>query len=124
MLLALDVGNTNIVLGVYDRPEAGQPAKLIADWRVTTILHRTVDEMSVLLRELFELRDLKIEDVTGASARPGDHIVGSSENAFNRAEQQCRIEVSLNTAIKSDPLPCFVKRGAPICSDDVAAGIS
>ncbi|QEE30995.1 type III pantothenate kinase [Terriglobus albidus] len=79
MLLALDVGNTNIMLGVYDRPEAGQPSKLIADWRVTTIHHRTVDEMSVLLRELFELRNLKIEDVTGIAISsvvpPVDHVL-------------------------------------------------
>lgn len=66
MLLALDVGNTNIVLGVYDRPAAAdQASTLIADWRITTIHHRTTDEMSVLLRSLFALRGLKVEDVTG-----------------------------------------------------------
>ena len=48
MLLVLDVGNTNIVLGVYD----GE--KLRASWRLSTQMTRTVDEFALTLRGLLE----------------------------------------------------------------------
>jgi type III pantothenate kinase len=68
MLLAIDVGNTNTVLGLYrlSTPADPAPASLIADWRITT--HRgsvTVDEVGVILRDLFALRQLDISQVTG-----------------------------------------------------------
>jgi type III pantothenate kinase len=61
MLLAIDVGNTNTVLGLYgpDSPE------LIADWRITTHRTQTSDEYGVLLLNLFALRKI---DVSGISA--------------------------------------------------------
>ena len=59
MLLVLDVGNTNTVLGVYN----GE--KLAAHWRVGTTKTQTVDEYAVLFRNLFAMDSLKIEDVTG-----------------------------------------------------------
>ncbi len=48
-LLAIDVGNTHTVLGIY-RDEA-----LVAHWRVETAEERTADELAVLLRGLMEL---------------------------------------------------------------------
>lgn len=47
MLLAIDVGNTNTVLGVYGA------RKLVRHWRIQTEPERTVDEYGVLLRGLF-----------------------------------------------------------------------
>lgn len=47
MLLAIDVGNTNTVLGVYDG------TKLAAHWRVETTSRRTFDEYGILLLQLF-----------------------------------------------------------------------
>jgi type III pantothenate kinase len=52
MLLVVDVGNTNTVLGVYDG------AELLAHWRIETKKGRTADEYAVLLRQLYELSDL------------------------------------------------------------------
>jgi type III pantothenate kinase len=59
MLLVLDVGNTNTVLGVFD----GE--KLTAHWRVSTAKSQTVDEYAVLFRNLFAMDGLKVEDVNG-----------------------------------------------------------
>lgn len=59
MLLVLDVGNTNTVLGVYD----GE--KLVASWRLATNKSQTVDEYAVLFRNLFAMDGLKVEDVRG-----------------------------------------------------------
>ncbi len=55
-LLAIDVGNTNTVLGIYEG------AQLIRHWRVETNAARTVDEHAVLARDL--LRDVQL---TGAA---------------------------------------------------------
>lgn len=46
MLLAIDVGNTNIVLGVFDGP------RLIDSWRLATDAKRTADEYGVWVRQL------------------------------------------------------------------------
>ena len=59
MLLAIDVGNTNVTLALFD----GE--RLAADWRVTSHRERTADEMAVELRELFSLRGLELSVVTG-----------------------------------------------------------
>ena len=47
MLLAIDVGNTNIVLGVFDG------ATLIQSWRLQTLRERTSDELGLLVDGLF-----------------------------------------------------------------------
>jgi type III pantothenate kinase len=48
MLLAIDVGNTNTVLGVYDGK------RLLDHWRLETSARRTSDEYGILLRQLFQ----------------------------------------------------------------------
>ncbi len=64
MLLVMDVGNTNIVLGLYRPGAEDTPSELVANWRITTPARQTTDEFGVLLRNLFALKDLKIESVT------------------------------------------------------------
>ena len=59
MLLALDVGNTNTVLGVF------RGAELIANWRLTTARDQTVDEYGILTRNLFTLADLDPHEIRG-----------------------------------------------------------
>src|SRR5438876_6565328 len=59
MLLTIDVGNTNSVLGVFRGDE------LIAHWRLTTARLQTVDEYGVLIRNLFTLKDLDPTSVNG-----------------------------------------------------------
>jgi type III pantothenate kinase len=69
MLLVLDVGNTNTVLGVFapkpDAQGAGTYGKLIAHWRVTTAKTQTVDEYGVLFRNLFAMNGLEVGSVQG-----------------------------------------------------------
>src|ERR1700726_2447870 len=59
MLLTIDVGNTNSVLGVFRGEE------LIANWRLTTAREQTIDEYGVLTRNLFTLAGLDRDDITG-----------------------------------------------------------
>jgi type III pantothenate kinase len=53
MLLAIDVGNTNTVLGVFAKKE------LLAHWRLTTNREQTADEYGILIRNLFSLEGLR-----------------------------------------------------------------
>src|SRR5438309_11392021 len=59
MLLTIDVGNTNSVLGVFRGEE------LIANWRLTTAREQTIDEYGVLTRNLFTLAGLDRDTITG-----------------------------------------------------------
>jgi len=78
MLLVLDVGNTNTVLGVFARvakvaPSASRGAEaesqryelLVANWRVATIATQTVDEYGVLFRNLFAMDNLEAKGIHG-----------------------------------------------------------
>ena len=59
MLLAVDVGNTNTVLGVF------RDANLIANWRLTTARDQTVDEYGILTRDLFTIANLDPHEIRG-----------------------------------------------------------
>ncbi len=59
--MVIDVGNTNTVLGVFRGEE------LVCHWRITTQVDRTVDEFSVVLKELFSLEGLSLGEVEGVS---------------------------------------------------------
>jgi type III pantothenate kinase len=81
MLLCIDIGNTNIVLGLYRGDE------LAAHWRIATDHQRLADEYAVLLIQLFSHRGLAIGDVDGiaiASVVPPltGTFVSLSENYF------------------------------------------
>lgn len=59
MLLTIDIGNTNIKIGVY------QADRLTAHWRVTTERHRLADEYLVLLHNLFNLGGISPQQIKG-----------------------------------------------------------
>jgi type III pantothenate kinase len=76
MLLVIDVGNTNTVLGVFacvakvhpGSDEASNGARydrLVAQWRVATVLNHTVDEYGVLFRSLFSMESLDASGIHG-----------------------------------------------------------
>jgi type III pantothenate kinase len=78
MLLVLDVGNTNTVLGVFAKvakvvPDVSRSAEtksphyelLVANWRVATIATETVDEYGVLFRNLFAMDSLEAKGIQG-----------------------------------------------------------
>ncbi len=61
MLLAVDVGNTNIVLGAYRG--RGKAAELVGDFRIRTDRDRTTDEHGMLVKELLEYCGLSLGDI-------------------------------------------------------------
>ena len=67
MLLVLDVGNTNTVLGVFAKSDKDESRyeRLVANWRVSTNQTETVDEYGVLFRNLFAMDSLEVPGITG-----------------------------------------------------------
>jgi type III pantothenate kinase len=59
MLLALDAGNTNVTVGVFDG------SKLIRHWRLRTVHDQTADEWGVLFRNLFALGGMDLDRIHG-----------------------------------------------------------
>lgn len=59
MLFVIDVGNTNVVLGVFDGK------KLIAHWRLSSQHKQTVDEWGILTRNLFSYEKIDPLDIDG-----------------------------------------------------------
>ena len=61
MLLAIDIGNTNVTLGVFD----GESLRMT--WRLATEIHRLADEYGVFLLNLLERQKLPASKITGAA---------------------------------------------------------
>lgn len=60
MLLVIDIGNTNIVLGVY------RNEKLVGHWRISTDHSKTSDEYGLLFHQLLHISDIQPSEVKGA----------------------------------------------------------
>jgi len=61
MLLAVDIGNTNVTCGVFNKEE------LVVTWRMETVIRRMPDEYAALLMNLFAYQGLKTTDITEVS---------------------------------------------------------
>lgn len=57
MLLVIDVGNTNIVFGIYKDKE------LLYDWRISTDKDRTSDEYGLIFEQIFKYNGIEVTDV-------------------------------------------------------------
>jgi type III pantothenate kinase len=82
MLLVIDVGNTNTVLGVYDR------GVLVDHWRIATERGKTADEWGIMFRDLFQFDQLSMGDFEGliiSSVVPPvlDMLQGMAEKYFH-----------------------------------------
>lgn len=108
MLLALDVGNTNAVLGLYRLETEDVKAEVVANWRITTPTEQTVDEFGILLHELFALRGLKTDAVSGVAI---SSVVPPLDSMMRQA---CEVHFGVR--------PLFiepgVKTGIPILTDN------
>jgi type III pantothenate kinase len=57
MLLVIDVGNTNTVLGLFDEE------KLVRDWRIRTVVDHTVDEYGMLIYNLYKTSRISSREI-------------------------------------------------------------
>ena len=108
MLLAIDVGNTNTVLGLYRLATGDIPAALVADWRVTTHRSLNVDEIGIIIRDLFNLRQLDLAQVTGVII---SSVVPPLDSTLRRAAE-------LYFKVKPLFVEPGVRTGLPILTDN------
>lgn len=82
MLLAVDVGNTSTVMGLYDGP------RLAAHWRVATNRTRMADQYAVFLKSLLELEDLPPPEraIISSVAPPVERELSIALERYWRAE--------------------------------------
>jgi type III pantothenate kinase len=102
VLLAVDVGNTQTMLGLYEGD------RLAESWRVATEAERTGDEIAALVARLLELSDLGFEDLTGV-------VLSSTVPLLVRSYQE------LGDRYAEAPLLVLgpgVKTGIPVLYDD------
>lgn len=59
LLLVLDIGNTNTVLGIFENKT------LQHEWRMKTDAYKTEDEFAVLLKSLFQMKDVSFDEISG-----------------------------------------------------------
>jgi pantothenate kinase type III len=87
MLLAIDIGNTHLVLGIFKGDQ------LVHSWRVVTRRNQTFDEYAVLFRNLFELegilRNMKEElgEAQVLATRGLASLVAAATEAIDRVEE-------------------------------------
>lgn len=102
MLLAIDIGNTNIVIGVFE----GE--KLRANWRIATDIHKLSDEYAAVLLTLLPQEGLSPGDITDAVLCT---VVPPLEGTFVRL---CRKYFGCSPLI----VGAGVKTGVRICTDN------
>jgi len=102
LILVVDVGNTNIVMGIY------KGEKLISNWRISTSSERTSDEMGLLLLQFFEHAKVNPNDVK-------DVIISSVVPPVMYA-----LELAINKYVNSQPLivSSKIKTGINILYDN------
>ena len=60
MLMTIDVGNTNITVGIFDKQ------KLVGNFRLTTGMTRTSDEFGTAIGEILRYNDIEKQDISDA----------------------------------------------------------
>ena len=101
MLLAVDIGNTNIVLGVFDGDE------LKATWRMATGIHRMADEYASFILNFFDRRGLNTSQINEAILCS---VVPPLVAVF---EEMCRRYLKITPLV----VAAGVKTGVRICMD-------
>jgi type III pantothenate kinase len=101
MLLALDVGNTHMTIGVF------RGVEILRRWRLTTVHERTVDELGIFLRQLCQWAEIRPEDIKGV-------IVGSVVPQIDGA-----MRAAIATYLHAEPLFVApgIKSGMPLRVD-------
>ena len=118
MLLTLDVGNTNTVLGLYRLSSE----ELVTSWRISTLRSQTVDEYGVLLLNLFSMRKIEATEVTAIIV---SSVVPPLDSTLRRVcEQYFDIRAMfVEPGIKTG-MPILVDNPAELGADRLVNGVA
>src|SRR6188474_2075799 len=116
MLLAIDVGNTNIVLGVFDDD------RLVESWRLATLRERTSDEIGIWVAQLFEHNAIDAKNVTGIVM---GSVVPPLTSTFISMAQRYFVMRPLNVDSSVDTgMPILYKNPAEVGADRLLNGVA
>ena len=102
MLIAIDIGNTNIVVGIF------KGKTLLKHWRLGTVRERTFDEYGITMLNLLEAGKIPKDSITGAIIAC---VVPALKDVFSRT-------ISEYIGIKPIFLEPGIKTGMPISTDN------
>ena len=91
MILAADIGNSDIVLGIF------KDSELLQNWRLHTVHHQSVDEYEMLVRGMLFACDFSLEDVDGAVL---SSVVPELTNVFLNLIENLNLNLRLRIPIK------------------------
>src|SRR5881398_1102902 len=116
MLLAIDIGNTNIVLGVFEG------AKLIVSWRLLTLRARTADEVGLMIAGLFAHHRLDTRRIDAV-------VMGSVVPVLTPILQNMTVSYLGRDPLVVDPvtnagMPILYERPAEVGADRIANSIA
>ena len=116
MLLAIDVGNTNIVLGVFEGTQ------LTHSWRLATLRERTADEVGILVTHLFGNNAVPLDRVTGI-------ILSSVVPPLTRTMEEMAVRYFHHTPLTVDPgtntgMPVLYSPASDVGADRVVNGVA
>jgi type III pantothenate kinase len=116
MLLAIDVGNTNIVLGVFEG------TRLAESWRLVTLRERTADELGILVTHLFANRGVPLDRVSGI-------ILASVVPPLTRTMEEMAERYVGHTPLTVDPgtntgMPVLYSPPSDVGADRVVNGVA
>src|ERR1700759_5701741 len=104
MLLTIDIGNTNTVLGVFDGD------RVVEHWRIATIGHRTADELAVVLSGLLAGSSVFTEsNITGIS------LCSTVPSVLREMREMCERYYRDRETVIVEP---GVKTGVPVRTDN------
>src|SRR5437899_1135496 len=110
MFLAIDVGNTETVIGVFE-PDAAEDAEPVEHWRLATQEQRTADELALVYRSFLRFSRRDFGDVTGIGISSGvPHVTAA-------LRQMCKRYAPVSPIV----LEPGVRTGMPILYDDPKA---
>jgi type III pantothenate kinase len=116
MLLAIDVGNTNIVLGVFEGEQ------LVESWRLATLRERTSDEIGIWVSQLFEHRSIDPASINGIVM---SSVVPPLTGTFMKMAQRYFDMTPLNVDSSVDTgMPILYKHPAEVGADRLVNGVA
>ncbi len=117
MLLAIDVGNTQTVIGVYARCD------LAHMWRLTTVKTHTADELRLRVLPLLDAADVSITEIDGAALAS---VVPALTDAWESAisEMLGKAPLVCSAAVAGNMLECDYPNPAEIGADRVADAVA